>query len=389
MNRALPSYKAIKDETYHYTALRACIEQIGESGLNLIDVGCGTGFISEYCAEHNYHGADLPHVINGCALINYPEHFYKYTDVINDDLVYLKRFDIVLVNALIDVMENPVDILKKILSNASNWVVIHRQEITEKGQTRVVKNPSYGGKTFHSIFNRAEFNDLIERLGYRIIREVECGFSNWEGNGSSFLLKKNKSRAINNLDIKLLPYIKKLREGFFIEAGANDGVKQSVSLYFEEYLNWRGILIEGVPMLYEACVGNRSSKNVFENSALVWPGFIGDHVEMIYHSDSDGLMSAIDKIGNPKEITVNVNTKARTLNSILEKNKMYFKDIDLLILDIEGVERGVLEGCNFDKWKIDLLLIEEKEETGIEQYLNKWYTRIDKLSEHDYLYKRK
>ena len=389
MNRALPSYKAIKDQTFHLTTLRSCIEQIGQEQLNLLDLGCGTGFASEYCNPHNYFGTDLPHIINGCALINYPDYFYKYVDIVNDGLEFINKFDIVLVNGVIDIMQYPIDVLKKVLFNAKDWILIHRQEITEKGDTRVVKNPSYGSKTFHSIINRNQFTDLVERYGYRIVMERQCGFSNWENNGSSFLLKKNISRAINNLDRKLLPYVSQLKDGIFIEVGANNGVRQSVSLYFEEFLNWRGLLIEAIPMLYEECVKNRSDKNVFENYALVGPDYANDIVKLIYHDDSDGLMSSIDYVSNPKETVLDVNAKASTLNKILDKNKKHFSKIDFLVLDIEGGEKEVLQGCDFNRWNIDLILVEEREDTGIEQYLNQWYSRVGKLSEHDFLYKRK
>lgn len=390
MNRALVSYKKIQDQTYHLTTLRSCVERVEGKELNLIDLGCGTGFASEYRQGHNYFGADLSHVINGCAMYNYPQYFYRYCDIVNDDLEFIRHFDIVLVNGVIDIMEYPLQVLDRVLSNCKDWVIIHRQEISKGKPTQVIKNPSYGGITFHSIINRNDFNNLIQRRGYRIVKEADCGFSNWEDNGTSFVLKRNPSRCINDLDRKLLKYVDISRPGFFIECGANDGVRQSVSLYFEEFLNWRGLLIEAVPSLYQSCIENRAKHNVFENCALVSPSYTQGTIDINYHIDSHGLMSYIEnKALNPKETLSLVKTPALTLNAVLEQKKKYFSKIDLLVLDIEGLEKEALQGCDFNKWPIDLILVEEKEDTGIEQYLSQWYVKVDKLSQHDVLYKRK
>src|SRR5271167_2003545 len=74
--------------------------------------------------------------------------------------------------------------------------------------------------------------------------------------------------------------------GTFVELGANDGVDQNNTLYFER-LGWRGVLIEPIPYLFEACVRNRLLAKVF-NYACVPFGQEGS-IEMI----SMGLMSTI------------------------------------------------------------------------------------------------
>ena len=42
-----------------------------------------------------------------------------------------------------------------------------------------------------------------------------------------------------------------LRNGFFIEAGADDFMLASNSLYFEEKYNWTGLLVEPVPFRFK------------------------------------------------------------------------------------------------------------------------------------------
>ena len=59
----------------------------------------------------------------------------------------------------------------------------------------------------------------------------------------TFFKKFKKFNALNNIDKRLLEYLN-YPNGFFIECGANDGVNQSNTWYFEKNLNWKGILIE-------------------------------------------------------------------------------------------------------------------------------------------------
>ena len=44
---------------------------------------------------------------------------------------------------------------------------------------------------------------------------------------------------------------KQIKNGFFIEAGADDFVKSSNSLYFEQKYNWTGLLVEPVPTRFK------------------------------------------------------------------------------------------------------------------------------------------
>ncbi|GGA22560.1 tetratricopeptide repeat protein [Okeania sp. KiyG1] len=97
-----------------------------------------------------------------------------------------------------------------------------------------------------------------------------------------------KSYALNQLDLKVTSYLT-WENGFFIEAGANDGISQSNTLYFERYKNWQSILIEAIQELVEKCRINRS-KSVVENYALVPFNYGQDYIKMYYCN----LMSFVD-----------------------------------------------------------------------------------------------
>lgn len=196
MNRNYPVYKNLMHETEHISVLKNTINQLlnleNKRPLSVIDIGCGTAQISLLFEKlyFEYEGCDLPHVLEHCAHKWHPENIYYPLNAAVSPFAFVKNYDIVLTNAFIDVMESPIEILSKILANATKYVIIHRQEISETKPTHTFLNPSYGGQTHHSIINKNDFETLIKNYGFEIILNQKCGFSNWENNGDSFLLKK-------------------------------------------------------------------------------------------------------------------------------------------------------------------------------------------------------
>ena len=62
--------------------------------------------------------------------------------------------------------------------------------------------------------------------------------------------------GLHDLDKKMLKYIN-YKNGVFIEVGANDGLTQSNTAYFEKNLNWTGLLIEPNNKQFLKCKENR------------------------------------------------------------------------------------------------------------------------------------
>jgi len=98
----------------------------------------------------------------------------------------------------------------------------------------------------------------------------------------TYLKKFKKFNAYHELDKKLLKYIN-YQNGFYIDCGANDGVNQSTTWYFEKFLNWNGILIEPIPDTFCELKNNRNKDNYFYNNALVSSDFKSEEIEFFFN----------------------------------------------------------------------------------------------------------
>ena len=77
----------------------------------------------------------------------------------------------------------------------------------------------------------------------------------------------------------------------------------------------------------------------------------------------------------------------KSLQTRKEFIKSSVKKIDLLSLDVEGMELNVLQGIDFKKVYIKYILVETENFNKINDYLlNYKYKFLEKFSIHDYLF---
>jgi FkbM family methyltransferase len=202
--------------------------------------------------------------------------------------------------------------------------------------------------------------------------------------------------ALNQLDAKIEKYLN-IDEGYFVELGANDGVNQSNTLYFEKFRGWKGVLIEPYPRNYNDLIRNRSDENYFANAACVGPSYTDATVHLAYSNLMTSTLGIQSDIQNPLSHankgaefwggnTFLFEAPASTLNSILIKANSPAL-IDLLSLDTEGVELEVLKGVDHSKYRFRYICVESRKFEAIHQYLlSHNYSFVKSLSTHDYLF---
>ncbi len=215
----------------------------------------------------------------------------------------------------------------------------------------------------------------------------------------SFLTKlfRIKFFSLNDLDKQLERYLN-FDNGYFVEIGANDGVNQSNTLYFERFRNWKGILIEPSAINYKELIRNRSSENYFKNAACVGPTYTSQTVRLVYSNLMTSTLGVTSDILNPFDHARRGNefwegspfifeASALTLNSIMvEADAPSF--IDFLSLDVEGVELEVLKGVDHSRFRFGHICVESRQFQKLHRYLiQQQYSYIGALSVHDHLFK--
>lgn len=199
----------------------------------------------------------------------------------------------------------------------------------------------------------------------------------------TYFKKFRKFNGYDKLDKKMLKYLN-YNNGFYIECGANDGVSQSNTLYYEKYLGWNGLLVEPVKDVFKELKKNRNKNNFFFNVALAPFGSKKNIELMLNIKDTLSTRSTPDDVKTRENIKV----KSENLNYILNKINAP-KIIDFFSLDVEGDEFKVLKGVNFNKYNFKYILVETYYLKKIKNFLLKNnYKYIKKMTNrNDYLFK--
>lgn len=209
---------------------------------------------------------------------------------------------------------------------------------------------------------------------------------------------RGKYASLNHLDRKLEKFVD-YDNGYFVELGANDGVTQSNSLYFEKHRNWRGLLVEPVPHNFIKCRRNRSTRSDVYCAACVSFSYPQEFVRIAYSNLMSIPVSMDSDIKDPHahatkgqgflgqgETVFEFGALAKTLNSLLLDAAAPHL-IDFLSLDVEGAELEVLKGIDHEAFRFKFMLVECRDFTRLNTYLEQHgYRFIEALSGQDYLF---
>lgn len=142
--------------------------------------------------------------------------------------------------------------------------------------------------------------------------------------------------------------------GTFVELGALDGRTYSNSLFFERYLNWSGVLIEGNPELWPLLDQNRPyTTNV--GAAVCQEG----QSEVLFVLNSNAAVGGdLDNMSPEhwaayfrKDSSV-VKVPCKPIGRILNESNV--QHVDLFSIDVEGSEQVVLETMD---WRIPVHVV--------------------------------
>lgn len=167
------------EETEHFKVLNDFI--IDLNVIKMADIGCGAGELGRVLSNIDYTGFDLPHIINKVSKIVNTNLNYNYYNADNFEYEILKEFNLIVCNSFISELNNPIEVLNKIIKNTSEYLLIHRQFFSDK--TNFSEYNTYGNlKTIRTHIGFNEFNNLL--INHKIIKQVN---NIW---GDTILIKK-------------------------------------------------------------------------------------------------------------------------------------------------------------------------------------------------------
>jgi FkbM family methyltransferase len=148
-----------------------------------------------------------------------------------------------------------------------------------------------------------------------------------------------------------------LRDGFFVEFGAANGVRSSNSCYLERDLGWRGILAEPARIWREALHANRGC---FIDDRCVWTvsgeRLLFNQPEIALHSTIDAFSDS-DGHAESRRDGERYEVETVSLNDLLAHWNAPPR-IDYLSMDTEGSELAILEAFDFGRYDVRLISVE-------------------------------
>lgn len=163
------------------------------------------------------------------------------------------------------------------------------------------------------------------------------------------------SYAQNFEDVMLWRALKHIETGFYIDVGANDPETDSVTKAFYE-LGWRGINVEPVPQWFQRLQETRL-RDI--NLQLALGSQAGEIT--LYEIPDTGLSTAKKAFAQRHETERGYKSRElkvpqETLTNICEQ--YHIAPIHFLKIDVEGMEKAVLEGADFTNIRPWIVLVE-------------------------------
>ena len=196
--------------------------------------------------------------------------------------------------------------------------------------------------------------------------------------GTKMKIRKNNPKKINRININkkldinsfttysqcledfiLYCVFYDIENGFYIDVGANDPNDISVSKYF--YLNgWHGINIEPLPDMYQKLLNHRN-----RDINLNMGAGEKDDILSLYRQ---GVGSTLNKMYSSNKSPV-INITVHPMSKICKKHVPKNEEIQFCKIDVEGYEKYVLLGYDFENYRPKVFCIEStKPGTAIPNY---------------------
>lgn len=183
--------------------------------------------------------------------------------------------------------------------------------------------------------------------------------------------------------------------GTFVEVGARDGLKDSITPYLEKGLGWQGLLIEPWPHLYHQCRKNRKSSitlNVAASESLLRDSYIEIYgrppsasVRLKLIQEAKERLEGKAPVTSPpvsRDLKAINYVSTNSITGILDRAN-FETQFDLMAFNLIGYENQALDGLDFDRYQPTFLLFRTITKNISLPNLPPYYQRIVSSSHND------
>ena len=163
------------------------------------------------------------------------------------------------------------------------------------------------------------------------------------------------SYSISGVDLIIDRMFSKVKRGIYIDLGCNHPIKHN-NTYLLYKRGWEGINIDSDKKSIQEF--NKLRKNDYNVNELV--SSKKNKIKYYFYHERSALNTVDPFIVKKRKAKPNkiINRETNTLNSIIENSPYKKSKINLLSVDIENHEYEALKKFNFNKYKIDCVVIE-------------------------------
>lgn len=145
-----------------------------------------------------------------------------------------------------------------------------------------------------------------------------------------------------------------IKRGYYVEVGSNDPIKFSNT--FKLYLSgWKGIIIDGNYELIE------ESKKIRKEDVCICAVVSNkiENLDFFISEDTNYSSINLSRASMGPNILSSRRVQTVTLDSLMEKYLPENQAINVLSIDVEGHDFEVLCSISLDKYKPDLIIVED------------------------------
>lgn len=174
------------------------------------------------------------------------------------------------------------------------------------------------------------------------------------------------SCQIKNINTFYERYFPGLSDGIFIEVGGNDGYSWSNTWHLAR-MGWQGIYFEPVKKLADKCrvLNQGNNVQVFQSAVGELNGETKLYTGQGATTSEQVAAQNTFYYGNSQEKYIVC--PVCTLNSELSLQQIR-KNFELLVIDVDGDEVGVLRGLDLETWRPQMIIIETSRDHPIPEW---------------------